>query len=381
MKRWIVLAIALFAGGCAGIGGPGVDEDRPLELDDIDNELPVEVVWQRDLGRGAGSLLLDHVLVLEDNVLYTALPDGTVWAVSADNGRRVWRGQAGHPIVGGPGVGDDLVVVGSADGQVIALDRDSGERRWSAPVSSEVLAPPAIGRGVVVARTNDGRVYGFSARNGDRLWVHETTAPLLTLRGLSAPVIVDNRVLVGLDNGRLISLALRDGDVQWERPIAAPTGRSELERLVDIDGTPLVLDGNVYVSTYQGRMAEVSLSTGQIGWARDFSSTRGMAAAGDRLFAIDDRSRVHGLNRFSGSPIWLQDDLLRRQLTQPAVDRDYIVVGDFRGWVHWLSRRDGSIVARRRVDPFGIMAPPLTRGDNVWVVGRGGQLARLQVRD
>ncbi len=381
MKRTsAALVLGLFVTACAGLGGPGLDEERPTELDYIEDELPVELIWQRDLGRGVGDLLMDHQLVLEDDVLYAALPGGRVWAVNADNGRRVWRRDLERYIVGGPGTGEGLVMLGTADGYVVALERGSGRERWASRVSGEPLAPATARAGIVVARTVDGRIYGFDARNGERLWVHETSVPTLTLRGVGSPVIVDDsRLVVGLDNGRLQMLELQTGEVIWEAVVAVPSGRTELERLADVDGRPLVVRNSVYVAAYQGQVVEVSLTTGEVGWAREFSSHQGLAREGNRLFAVDDRSRIHALSRFTGSPAWLNEMLYRRDLTAPVVHGDHLLVGDYKGYVHWLTHSDGQLVARHRVDPFGVLAPTVTRDRDVFVLGRGGQLARLRL--
>ena len=380
MRALSGLVLALAVAACAGLGGPGLDEERPVELAYIEDELPVELIWQRDLGRGVGDLLMDHQLVLEADVLFAALPGGRVWAVNADNGRRVWRSDLERYIVGGPGTGEGLVMLGTADGNIVALDRDSGEQRWISRVSGEPLAPPSARAGVVVARTVDGRIYGFDARNGERLWVHESSVPTLTLRGIGSPVIVDDdRLVAGLDNGRLVMLELQTGEVIWEAVVAVPSGRTELERLVDVDGRPLIVRNSVYVAAYQGQVMEVSLITGEVGWQRDFSSHRGLAREANRLFAVDDRSRIHAMSRFTGSPVWLNEELYRRDLTRPVVHRGHLLVGDYKGYVHWLKHADGEIVARHRVDPFGVLAPPVVRGEDVFVLGRGGQLARLRL--
>lgn len=375
-----VLVLGLAIAACAGLGGPGLDEDRAVELDYIDDELPVELIWQRELGRGVGDLLMDHQLVIEGEVLFAALPEEGVWALRADNGQRVWHRDIKHYIVGGPGTGDGLVLLGTADGHVLALARENGEVRWRSRVSGEPLAPPVAAAGVVVARTVDGRIYGFDARSGERLWVHESSVPTLTLRGVGTPVVIDDSyVVAGLDNGRLVMLELETGEVIWEAVVAVPSGRTELERLVDVDGRPLVVRNSVYVTAYQGQVMEVSLTTGETGWSREFSSNRGLARAGSRLFAVDDHSRVHAMSRFTGSPVWLNEDLYRRDLTRPVVHGDYLLVGDYRGYVHWLTRSEGRLVARHRVDPFGILAPPVTRDRDVFVLGRGGQIARLRL--
>jgi outer membrane protein assembly factor BamB len=215
--------------------------------------------------------------------------------------------------------------------------------------SSEVLALPTGANGVAVIRTVDGRVYGLDADSGKRIWIHDRTVPLLTLRGNSAPLIHNGIVITGSDSGKLAALTLKTGTVLWETQIADPKGRTELERMVDIDAQPVVVEDVVYVITYQGRLATVQLQSGRMMWARDISSYSGIALDPYRIYVSDTESQVWALNRFTGATLWRQDKLLRRSITGPVLQGPYLAVADYDGYVHWLKREDGRIVARKRV--------------------------------
>ena len=231
---------------------------------------------------------------------------------------------------------------------------------------------------VVVVRTVDGRITGLSAKDGANLWVHDHNVPVLTLRGVGEPVVIDGQVIAGFASGKLIALRLNDGALLWEARVAIPGGRSDLDRVVDIDATLAVGDGVVHVTSYQGNIATVLLRDGRVLWNRDMSSHTGIAADRRNLYVSDDNSHVWALERRSGASLWKQDKLQARAVTAPVVFGNYLVVGDIEGYLHWMSRSDGSFVARVRIDEQGILAPPVRVGDILYVSGKGGTLTALR---
>jgi len=284
-----------------------------------------------------------------------------------------------RPISGGPAVGDGLVVVGTNKGEVFALDAATGERRWQAGVSSEVLAPPAVGSGVVAVRTLDGRLFGLDARTGKRRWIYDSPVPVLSLRGTGEPVIAGELVLNGFDGGRLVALLAADGRVEWEQQVAVPRGRSELERMVDMDSRPVVVDDAVYVTAFQGRVAALDLLSGDVLWDRDLSSYAGVAVDAAAVYVSDAEGFVWALDRFSGNSLWRQADLEQRRVTAPVRLGDYVVVGDEEGMLHWLSVEDGRFVARTRVDGAGISSTPATgRDGRLYVYGNSGEITAFE---
>jgi outer membrane protein assembly factor BamB len=302
-----------------------------------------------------------------------------VRALSATTGEILWSTKTKLPISGATGLGDGHVLVGSTEGEVLALSVENGAREWQAEVSSEVLSAPSLTDGIAVVRTVDGKLFGLNASNGARLWVYERQVPALTLRGTSAPLVVSNAAIVGLDSGQLTAVSVADGQPLWETPISVSRGRSELERMVDLDAQPIMVDDVIYAASFQGAIAAVDLFSGNILWRRDLSSYAGLGADRAHLYVTDERSHVWAFDRLSHASLWRQDALQGRHLTAPVGFLDYIVVADFEGYVHWLQRSDGKLIARIRVDRKGVVAPPIFGGETLFVYGQGGKLTALQI--
>jgi len=375
------VAPALLLAACSSINPFSSDSSNTepvAPLTDFEPSVTITTVWSRDVGASAGKRYLRlRPAVLGDRVV-AAEPDGRVSAYEVTSGEKLWENDTDTPVSGGPGVGDGLAVVGTIDGEVLALNADNGELAWRQRVSSEVLAAPAIADGVVVVRTQDGKLVGLAATDGTRLWVYDRAVPALSLRGTSSPVTTSDAVVAGLDNGLLVALALRDGALLWESRIATPSGRSELERLVDIDGDPVVADGIIYAVTYQGRVAAVEGAGGRVQWRRDMSSHVGIGVSSRSLFITDDESLVWAIDRDNSASVWRQDKLARRALTPPTVFGSHVAVGDYEGYVHLLDRDDGRLAGRVRVDGDGLATAPVAVGDLLLVYGRGGTLTALR---
>ena len=331
-----------------GSSGP-IHEPTPLQP--LTAENVVERHWTLSATAGRLDPIYDHLQpAVEGDVLYTARAKGEVRAVSLASGKKRWKTRLDVVISGGVGLGDELLFVGTADAEVIALDRESGQERWRAPVFAEVLAAPVATTGYVIVRCSDGRVVALNSETGQRLWLRQWPVPLLTLRGDSRPVIADNMVLVGLADGRLAALSIYDGRSLWEAVVVAPQGRTDLERMVDVDATPLVMDGRVYVAAHQGRVAALALETGGSLWSADIGSATGMVSDGEALYVVDDMDQVWALDLRSGRSLWKQDKLKYRRLSPPALFGDALLaVADFEGYTHWLALEDGRLVARYQV--------------------------------
>ncbi|MCP4042357.1 MAG: outer membrane protein assembly factor BamB [Gammaproteobacteria bacterium] len=383
IRSLFIVVILAVAGGCATVKDYLSKDDNttpPAELVEFTPLVEVNTLWSRDVGSGVEKQHLKLVPAAYDGQVFAASRGGLVSAFNGQDGSRIWEKDTEAPISGGPGVGDGLVLVGTSDAEVLALDQQSGELRWRVQVSSEVLAPPAAANGVVVVRTIDGKLAGLKSKDGKRLWVYDRIVPVLTLRGTSAPVVTDDMVLNGFDGGRLVALELRDGKLLWEARVTTPRGRSVLERMVDIDSDPLIMEGVVYVVTFQGRVAALDIHSGRILWQRDMSSHAGLGADEHGLYVTDDESQVWALDRLNSASLWRQTKLHDRSLTSPVPYGDYVVVGDFAGYLHWLRRDDGQFAARIKVDSAGLSASPLVVGDTVYAYGNSGKLVALQVQ-
>ena len=375
IARLAALVSVLALSGCGGFLRGDDNAPAPAELEDFEPSVEIGRLWSRRAASGAGFSLALHPAVAGGRV-FTAGRDGDVAAYDAGTGERLWETDTGVPVSGGPGAGPGVVAVGSSDGDVVALDGAGGEVAWRARVSSEVLSAPAVSERIVVVRTIDGKLFGLDAANGERLWVYDRAVPALTLRGTSSPVIARDIVIAGFDNGRLVAVSLDHGQLLWESHVATPAGRTELERLADIDADPVVADGVVYATAFQGRVAAFDLHTGRLLWQRDMSSRTGVGAGRRLLYVTDDESHVWALDRNTGASLWRQGRLERRRVTRPVEFAEYVVVADFEGHVHWLSIEDGSFAARIRAGG-GVAAFPVATEAAVYVFDTSGELTAL----
>jgi len=384
MRRLLLLLPLLILNGCGTFADPTEWFDssevvEPNELVDLNNQIQPQTLWLRDIGSGTDDRRLSLEPRLQGNTLYVADGEGRVQALDRDKGSVRWQVELDVPASGGPGVGDGLVLLGTSDGELIALDAESGTERWRARLSSEILSVPSAAYGVVVSHTVDGKLFGLEASNGEERWRYERQVPVLTLRGTGSPVISDRGVYVGMAGGKLIALRLDNGKLLWDVSVKVPSGRSELQRLADIDGDPIVFGGGVFVATYQGEVAAIEQRSGRQAWRRKMSSYSRMAADREGLYVSDADGVVWGLDIRSGTARWSQDALKNRKLSNVAVLGDAVVVGDFEGYLHWMSRDDGSLLARTRLGSDSITTGLLVVDGVLYVQGDGGKLAAVRL--
>lgn len=378
----IALVMTLPATGCTWINSWLRGEDNrapPAELTDIENPIPIQRLWETTIGSGAGGRFVKLMPAVDQGRVFAASVDGRLVALSADSGDTVWKHKTGLPISAGIGLSDDLVLVGTSSGWVVAFGREDGKEVWRTPVSSEVLATPRADEGIVVVRTVDGKFLGLNAQTGKRLWTYQYTVPVLTLRGTAPPVLAQGVVISGLDTGRLLVLSLREGVPLFEKSIAPPRGRTELERIVDIDAEPRIVGNVLFIAAYQGNLSAIDLRSGDTLWTRDLSTYAGLDAADGRVYVADARDVVWALNWHNGGPVWKQEGLSDRALSAPVANGDYVVVGDFEGYLHWLAADSGRLVGRVEADDEGIVTPPVVNGETLYVFGKGGTLSAFRV--
>lgn len=384
------IALCLFL--LTGLGACGVTEsvteyfkgdsdnaEPPAELLDIKQRLNVIELWSRKIG-GTGKQYLKLAPVVFNQRLYIAQANGKIYGLDATNGKKIWSVDADATITGGPGYGENTVLIGTSEALTIAYSADDGREQWRKRVTSEILAAPQKAKNTVVVRTGDGKIFGLSGNTGKRLWIYDRTVPSLTLRGTGTPVIANDLVIAGFDGGRLAALEVRTGKLIWEAPVATARGRSELERMVDIDSTPLVVDGVIYVATFQGHLSAMQAETGRVLWDRDISSYAGFDADDQNLYVSNEKSHIQAFDRFTSTALWTQDKLHLRSVTAPAVIEDFIVVGDFEGYLHWMSTASGKFVARTRLCKERIIAQPLVVGKILYAFCSDGSLAAYSYR-
>jgi len=356
----------------------GCDNDKevdpPAELVELKATRDVKRVWSTGLGGDSERLRLALRPEVVEGTVYAASHDGEVIAMSADTGKRLWTVKTKLALSAGPGVGGGLIVVGSSDGDVIALDAATGAERWRKSIASEILARPLVVNDIVVVRTVDGHIEGLSVADGAKRWAVDEQVPRLTLRGTAPPILAGDRIIAGFDSGKVLAIDPRNGEVFWDTIVNAPRGRTELERLADIDSPARVAGDDIFVVGFQGRVAMLARDSGQIWWARDTSSYRGFTMDEQNLYLTNSDSVVIAMRRSDGAVQWEQDAMKRRSLTAPAIDGDALVVGDFEGYLHWLDKATGEIVARQKTDGERISNSAVTDDARVFVQTDSGKL-------
>nr|VFJ90147.1 MAG: Beta-barrel assembly machine subunit BamB [Candidatus Kentron sp. LFY] len=357
----------------------------PAPLMEFQPQARLHEIWRRRVGTVGDDPYVKLIPVVRGKRLFVATLEGEIHAYDAESGEPLWETDLDLPIRGGPGLGEKAVFVGSSDGDVVALSQDNGKVLWTAKVSSEVLAVPRERHGVVVVRTIDGRLFGLDREDGARRWFYERSVPILTLRGISTPVFSGDLVISGFDGGQLVAISIKDGYTVWETRVALPIGRSDIERMVDIDGELTVIGNTVYVVTFQGQVAAIDVNSGRTFWKRGMSSHVGLGVYGENLYVSDEDSHLWTLDRRNGESRWHETKLERRRLTAPVgfgLDRrTYVAVGDFDGYLHILDGNSGDMVARVHADKKGIANPPIiVRDTNVlYVYGGSGTLTAFRV--
>lgn len=374
-KGLVLLALPVLLLACSEKG----PIREPADLVKVESPvLKPRVLWDSGPGDGNDGLHTRLRLAVEPDVLLTADIGGDVFALEPKSGRRLWRAETGARIVAGPSVSGALAFVGTLDGEVIALKRADGSVAWRVALSSEVMAPPVSDGRVVVVRCGDGKVFGLNADTGARIWSFDRAVPPLTLRGLSAPLISGGVAYVGLDNGRLAALRLENGEVIWEEVVAAPAGRSELERIVDVDADPLVTGDGIFAVSFGGELAAVSVAEGRVAWRRPIKSYSGVALAGRVLAVTDEDGLIWALDAQTGASLWKQEALKYRRLSAPLVVGDHLVVADFEGYLHWLAPQDGRIIARVRAVDDPVTAPLVEHDGVLYVLDDDGDVAAVE---
>lgn len=381
-KAALLVAVAGVATSCSTVRGWfGKDEAKPTEpnaLVEFTPSLSVAPLWSEKVGGGEEGLGLGQGPVVDGGRVYAAAVAGGVRALDLQTGNVAWRYQSDAPLSGGPGVGEGLVVVGSLEGDVIALDAASGAEKWTAKVGNEVIAAPAIGQGRVFVRSNDGRITAFDAATGERRWFWNHDLPSLTVRGNDAPALGPGVVFVGNDDGTVTMLAMDDGRPLWDVAVGQPEGRTELDRMADVDGSPVLEGGTLFATSYKRRTAAIDGPNGRPVWVAEHGGAGRPAIAPDRVVVAEPNGSIFGLDKQSGAALWQQPGLARRSVTGAAVAGEYAVVADFEGYVHWLRLDNGDFAARSRAGRDAVRAAPVVADGIVLVQNVGGGLTAFR---
>lgn len=358
--------------------------EQPAPLPEVDNKVELERVWSMSVGDGHDDDFLQMAPIYAGDTIYAASADGVVTAVESETGKVVWEQELDERLFAGPGADARQVYLVTRDAELLALSSEDGSEQWRAGLPTEVLAAPQSNGALVVAQTTDGRVLGFDADNGEKLWQYDAQVPVLTMRTAAAPLVGGDVVIASFANGRVMALSADAGQPIWQYEVGQPQGRTELERLVDIGGQPLVLDSAIMVAGYQGKLALIEIRSGQEIWSKPASSFYSPAIGHGNIYLASSNGDVVALQGSNRRELWVQDKLSWRQVTRPAVIDDYLVVGDYEGYLHLLASDDGSLQGQMKFDSEGIRVPmQVMRNGNLLVYGNGGKMAvyRLDQED
>lgn len=396
MRYWLLILLIPFALAACSNDDDEVIPPSPLPV--FKSDVQVKKLWTQNVGDGVDDVYLNLKPAVTERWVFAAAISGELVKIDRATGDVVWEVETERTITGGVSAAYGVVAFGTGDGEVVVVNEEDGAILWSKKLDGQIMAAPAIAADHILVQTLSGRLHGLKREDGAVAWLYDTSIPILTLRGESSPVVVGEVTLAGFANGKLAALDTNTGFVGWERSIGQSEGRSELERLIDLDGRFWVSGKTVYAVTYQGNASAIDIPSGRLLWTRKMSSYSGVSEFLSQLYVVDDDGKLAALDAVSGTDLWLQEGLRGRRLSAPTAYDRYVVVGDFAGYLHWLSYQDGSFKARVKVSSRptrnpnaklgqaepkrtedGLRAEPVVYQDIVYVQGNGGAVAAYQV--
>ncbi|MBT4451238.1 MAG: outer membrane protein assembly factor BamB [Gammaproteobacteria bacterium] len=375
LLRLLFLSLVVFVTACSNSD----NSEPPAELTTIDNAEYAKVLWSKDAGKGAVNKYVDMQPFINGNKIYAIDTAGLLSQLDLSQSTFDWSLKTGLSAVTGLSGDSSSLVASSRDGEVVLFDYNekSAEQRWKHQLKSEIRTRAILDGQQVFIRSVDGKLSVLDATTGELQWAVSRRVPALSLTGSSSPIVTDELVISGFDSGKLVAFNRENGSTVWEHTVTSPRGRTEIERLVDLDGQFILLDNIIYISSFQGDLVALTLNSGQVLWSRKFSSFQAMDADNEALYLTDDKSHIWSIDRRTGSAFWKQDVFNARKLTAPRLLGDKIVVADLEGYIHWLSKADGSLLTR--IQPFDIryISQPLAIDSSIVVIDVSGQLTVL----
>ena len=384
--RWLLAAtLVMSLSACSTIKGwfefdDDDDPKKPAELQAIDQTIKIKKLWSHGIGNGQGDGFYKIQPAIAGSSIYIAAADGTVEAFDKQTGKSLWDTELERPLSGGVGVYGDALLLGSSDGFVLKLDATSGEVQWSTRLNGEVMSVPGSDGRMVLAHTLDGKLQGLDFATGEVAWTYDSNVPVLTLRGSCSPLLNGNVAYVGFATGRVLAFDIANGGIIWEARVAIPQGRSEIERVVDIDGTMTLLGNELFVASYQGRIMAIDVTDGRKLWQNNVSSFSGVSQGFGNVYVADEDGTVTAYQRSGQGERWQQTALAYRGLSRPTPVSSYLAVGDKEGYVHFMSQVDGEIVGRIEADDEGIRADMVSEDNILYVYGNSGDLIAYEIK-
>lgn len=378
-----LLSVSLLS-GCS-LFNSEEDVVKMSPLPKVENQFNPTKVWSTSVGDGVGDFYSHLRPAWQDNVVYAADRQGIVKALDIDSGKEKWRVNLSEKtnfytsnrpamLSGGLTVAGSRIYVASEKARVFALNISNGDIAWQSTVAGEVLARPVVSDGLVLVHTSNGMLQALNESDGSSKWIVNLDIPSLSLRGESTPAVAFGAAIVGGDNGRVNAVLLSEGQLIWQQRISQPSGTTEIDRLNDVDTTPIISSGVVYALGYNGNLVALDLRSGQLVWKRELGSAQGFVIDGGHIYLIDQNDRIMALNITDGTDVWTQAGLLHRQLTAPVFSNGYLIVGDSEGYLHWLSVSNGHFVVQQQVDSSGFLGAPMMASDKLIIQARNGKV-------
>lgn len=376
---YLFLVVAALIGGLLTGCSQKDNSEPPAPLTDIEDPEFIQILWRLDSGKGTVYKFVFLEPYLSGNKIFTVDTLGLVTQIDLESGKRDWTFETGLEAFNGLNGNGDALVVTSKNGDIAVYDIAKKELklRWKKQIAAEIRTRPVWDGNEIFIRSVDGRISVLDALTGATVWSVTRTVPSLSLTGSSAPIVTPELVIAGFDNGKLSALDRSDGTELWEYTVTTPRGRSEIERLVDVDAQLLLKDNIIYACSFQGDLVAVSLYDGKLLWSREFSAFQAITADEDALYLTDDKSHVWSIDRRTGSAFWKQDEMHARKLTAPTQIGDKLVVADLEGWVHVLDKKDGKILTRIQTNEIQYLVAPLIYQDKILALDRSGFLTTL----
>jgi outer membrane protein assembly factor BamB len=380
-KFHILITVMIFLTGCSSIPGMGKKDSgaEPAELESFSEKVKLQRLWKASAGKVIkNNKQIQPILV--DTTLYTASSAGVITAIDSETGKKLWERKLKLPVSAGVGYSSGLVLAGTENGEVVALYARNGNPAWVGQVKGSVLASPEGGQNMVVVPTSGNRLVGLSATDGTQAWTLQETTPRLLLRGRGRPLVVSDVVFAGFDNGKMMLIRLDNGQRLWEVRVGDAVGKTEIERLADVDARPVIINETVYTSAYQSRVIAINAPTASLIWENEHSTNKDMDVDENNLYLIGDEDIIYAINNKTGETAWQQDKLLNRGLTPPAVIGNYVLIGDKSGYLHVLDPDTGEIVGRARTGSE-LLSQPVSRGRSAWVQTVDGDVYAWQLAE
>lgn len=354
---------------------------KPVELTEFKTTVHFKKAWSKSIGKGQDDRYERLTPLLHNNTLYVVDVTGDLYAVDPDTGKTRWRVATDSQIGGGVGYAENTLLLGTLKGEVLALAESNGELKWRTQISSEVLSSPSGNGEVVVAQAIDGRVFALNLADGQIRWSYDHTVPVLTLRAQASPVVVEQNAYVAFDNGQILAFNSSTGQLRWSARVGQPKGKTDIERLVDSDTTPIVSGPFVYGAGFQSRVVAINRGTGRLNWAQEVSTFHHMIEAAGKIVVVDEDSHIKVFDAATGALSWESDKLHRRAISAPGVVDDKVVVVDFEGYIHALDINSGEFVARSNIQSPTVYAQPITHNKRFILVDRRGKVSAFSFFD